>query len=301
MFRLSLGDGTGRSLEVAAGADRADLSGSGSRAASVPAGDGAAGATDAELICLERVRDGRAPYEITPIRVFAGLSLTKALPDETTILNCRHLPEEYELAPEILSRVNAFLTRKGLMLKRGSKGDATIIAAPSSTKNADGDRDPEMHRTTKGNQWHFGIKAHIRKEADSRLVHTVATTPANEADVELVHERLRGKEQVAHADLGYTGADKRVQRKKLEWRIAAKRGRIKSMADGREKRKLEAIEKRKASVRAKVEHPFRVIKRQFGFTKVRYRGLKKNAAQVQTLFALSNLWMARRKLMASAA
>jgi IS5 family transposase len=239
-----------------------------------------------------------ALYEITPMRVFAGLSLTKAIPDETTILNFRHLLEEYELAPEILSRVNAFLTRKGLMLKRGSIVDATIIAAPSSTKNADGERDPEMHQTKKGNQWHFGMKAHIGVDADSGLVHTVATTPANEADVEVVQELLHGKEQVVHADSGYTGADKRVRRKKLEWQIAAKRGRIKAMADGREKRKLEAVEKRKASVRAKVEHPFRVIKRQFGLMKVRFRGLAKNTAHVITLFALSNLWMARRRLLA---
>ena len=174
-----------------------------------------------------------ALYEITPMRVFAGLSLTKAIPDETTILNFRHLLEEHELAPEILSRVNAFLTRKGLMLKRGSIVDATIIAAPSSTKNIEGERDPEMHQTKKGNQWHFGMKAHIGVDADSGLVHTVATTPANEADVEVVDELLHGKEQVVHADSGYTGADKRVQRKKLEWQIAAKRGKIKAMADGR--------------------------------------------------------------------
>ena len=239
-----------------------------------------------------------ALYEITPMRVFAGLSLTKPIPDETTILNFRHLLEEYELAPEILSRVNAFLTRKGLMLKRGSIVDATIIAAPSSTKNIEGERDPEMHETKKGNQWHFGMKAHIGVDADSGLVHTVATTPANEADVEVVHELLHGKEQVVHADSGYTGADKRVQRKKLEWQIAAKRGKIMAMAEGHEKRKLEKIEKRKASVRAKVEHPFRVIKRQFGLMKVRFRGLAKNTAHVITLFALSNLWMARRRLLA---
>ena len=159
-------------------------------------------------------------------------------------------------------------------------------------------RDPEMHQTKKGNQWHFGMKAHIGVDADSGLVHTVATTAANEADVEVVHELLHGKEQVVHADSGYTGADKRVQRKKLEWQIAAKRGKIKAMADGREKRKLEKIEKRKASVRAKVEHPFRVIKRQFGLMKVRFRGLAKNTSHVITLFALSNLWMARRRLLA---
>ena len=145
---------------------------------------------------------------------------------------------------------------------------------------------------------HFGMKAHIGVDADSGLVHTVTTTPANAADVEVVDELLHGKEEVVHADSGYTGADKRVRRKNLEWQIAAKRGRIRAMADGRAKRALERIEKAKASVRAKVEHPFRVIKRQFGLMKVRFRGLAKNTAHVITLFALSNLWMARRRLLA---
>ena len=145
---------------------------------------------------------------------------------------------------------------------------------------------------------HFGMKAHIGVDADSGLVHTVTTTPANEADVEVVDALLHGREAVVHADSGYTGADKRVRRKNLEWQIAAKRGRIRAMADGRAKRALERIEKAKASVRAKVEHPFRVIKRQFGLMKVRFRGLAKNTAHVITLFALSNLWMARRRLLA---
>ena len=135
-------------------------------------------------------------------------------------------------------------------------------------------------------------------DADSGLVHTVTATAANEADVEQVDQLLHGKEKVVHADAGYAGAQTRVGRKGLRWEIAAKRGRIKAMKDGREKRALERIEKRKASVRAKVEHPFRVIKRQFGLMKVRFRGLAKNTAHVITLFALSNLWMARRRLLA---
>ena len=237
-----------------------------------------------------------ALYEITPMRVFAGLSLTKPIPDDTTILNFRHLLETNELAPEILGRVNAYLGRKGLLLKRGSIVDATIIAAPSSTKNAKGERDPEMHQTKKGNQWHFGMKAHIGVDADSGLVHTVTTTAANEADVEQVQDLLHGKEQVVHADAGYAGAQTRVQRGGLCWQIAAKRGRISAMKDGRKKRALERIEKRKASIRARVEHPFRMIKRQFGLMKVRFRGLAKNTAHVITLFALS--WMARKRLLA---
>ncbi len=241
-----------------------------------------------------------ALYEITPVRAFAQLALTGPIPDETTILNFRHLLEEYQLAPEILGRVNAYLARKGLLLKRGSIVDATIIAAPSSTKNADGERDPEMHQTKKGNQWYFGMKAHIGVDADSGLVHTVTTTPANETDVEQVAELLHGKEEVVHADAGYTGAQTRATRKGLRWEIAAKRGRIQAMQDGRKKRAIERIEKRKASIRARVEHPFRVIKCQFGMTKVRFRGLAKNTAHVITLFALSNLWMARRRLLALA-
>jgi IS5 family transposase len=242
-----------------------------------------------------------ALYEITPMRLFAGLSLSKAIPDETTILNVRHLLEDNDLAPEILGRVNAYLTRKGLLLKRGSIVDATIIGAPSSTKNAQGERDPEMHQTRKGNQWHFGMKAHIGVDADSGLVHTVTATAANEADIEQVEELLHGKEEVVHADAGYIGADQRVERKGLSWEIAAKRGKVKAMKDGREKRAIEKREKRKASIRAKVEHPFRVIKRQFGLMKVRFRGLAKNTAHVITLFALSNLWMACRKLLAKMA
>jgi IS5 family transposase len=240
-----------------------------------------------------------ALYEIGSMRLFAKLSLTQAIPDETTILNFRRLIETNELAPAIFDKVNAHLTRKGLMLKRGSIVDATIIAAPSSTKNATGERDPEMHQTKKGNQWHFGMKAHVGVDVDSGLVHTVVTTAANEADVEVVNELLTGKEKIVHADAGYTGADKRVTRKKLKWAIAARRGKLNAMPDGRKKQRLLAAEKAKASVRARVEHPFRVIKRQFGYAKVRFRGLVKNTAQVLTLFALSNLWMARKQLLGS--
>jgi len=240
-----------------------------------------------------------ALYEVASMRLFADLSLTRAIPDETTILNFRRLIETNELAPMILDKVNALLTRKGLMLKRGSIVDATIIAAPSSTKNADGARDPEMHQTKKGNEWHFGMKAHIGVDTDSGLVHTVVATAANEADVSVVDDLLHGKEEVVHADAGYIGAEKRVSRKKLKWEIAAKRGKIKAMPEGAEKAALLAAEKAKASIRARVEHPFRVIKRQFGFVKVRFRGLAKNAAQVLTLFALSNLWMVRKQLIES--
>ena len=239
-----------------------------------------------------------ALYEIASLRIFAGLDLREAIPDETTILNFRHLLEEYDLAEEILKQVNAHLTRKGLLLKRGSIVDATIIAAPSSTKNAQGERDPEMHQAKKGNQWHFGMKAHIGVDADSGLVHTVTTTPANESDVAQVADLLHGKEEHVYADSGYRGAASRVDREDLQWHIAARPSDIAKMAEGRAKARVQKQEHRKASVRAKVEHPFRVIKRQFGLMKVRFRGLDKNTAHLLTLFALSNLWMARKKLAA---
>jgi len=153
-------------------------------------------------------------YEISSMRKFAKLTL-QAIPDETTILNFRRLIETNDLAPMIFDRVNALLTRKGLMLKRGTIVDATIIPAPSSTKNSQGKRDPEMHHTKNGERWYFGMKAHIGVDVDSILVHTVTTTASNEADVEQVSDLLHGKEVVARGDAGYTGAENRVERKGL--------------------------------------------------------------------------------------
>ena len=239
-----------------------------------------------------------ALYEIAPVRQFAHLSLTRAIPDETTILNFRHLLEAHDLAPKLLQCVNGHLCDRGLLLKRGTMVDATIIAAPSSTKNADNERDPEMHQTKKGNQWYFGMKAHIGVDVDSGLVHTVTTTPANASDVAQVADLLHGKEEVVHADAGYTGAEKRVKRKRIKWHIAAKRSVVKKIKRARLKRATEKLETLKAKMRARVEHPFRVVKRQFGFMKVRFKGMAKNTAQVITLFALSNLWMARKQLLA---
>jgi IS5 family transposase len=237
-----------------------------------------------------------ALYEIASLRNFAGLHLSEPIPDETTILNFRHMLEESDLAEDIFKQVNAHLTRKGLLLKRGSIVDATIIAAPSSTKNEQGERDPEMHQAKKGNQWHFGMKAHIGVDAHSGLVHTVTTTAANEADVEQVADLLHGKEKQVWADSGYRGAQSRVDRD-VKWHIAARPSDIAKLPEGKAKVRLQQREHRKASIRAKVEHPFRVIKRQFGLMKVRFRGLEKNTLHLLTLFALSNLWMARRHLM----
>ncbi|MBX3653375.1 MAG: IS5 family transposase [Ramlibacter sp.] len=237
-----------------------------------------------------------ALYDSASMRHFAGFKLSGAIPDETTVLNFRHLLEEYDLAEDILAEVNKLLAAKGLLLKRGTIVDATIIAAPSSTKNATGERDPEMHQTKKGNQWFFGMKAHIGVDADSGLVHTVTTTAANEADVEQVADLLHGKEKQVWADSGYRGAHSRVDRE-VQWHIAARPSDIAKLPEGKVKERTRKRERRKASVRAKVEHPFRVIKRQFGLVKVRFRGLQKNTAHLLTLFALSNLWMARRQLM----
>ena len=236
-----------------------------------------------------------ALYEIASLRAFAGLDLA-AIPDETTILNFRHMLEASDLAEDIFKQVNAHLARKGLLLRKGSIVDAMIIEAPSSTKNSTGERDPEMHQTKKGNQWHFGMKAHIAVDANSGLVHTVTTTAANESDVAQVSDLLHGKEEAVWADSGYRGAQGRVRRE-LDWHIAGRPGDIAKL-DGRTRELVRRQEHAKASARAKVEHPFRVIKRQFGLTKVRFKGLAKNTQHVITLFALSNLWMARKRLMA---
>ena len=241
-----------------------------------------------------------ALYDTPVMRRFAQLGGLADIPDETTILNFRRLLETHGLAAKLFARVNAHLGRKGLSLRGGTIVDATIIAAPSSTKNRDGERDPEMCQTRKGNQWHFGMKAHIAVDAASGLVHTVTTTAANESDVEQIADLLHGKEEAVWADSGYRGAQTRVEREDLQWHIAARPSDIAKLPEGRMKTAAQKREHRKASVRAKVEHPFRVIKRQFGLMKVRFRGLAKNTAHVVTLFALSNLWMARHKLMAMA-
>lgn len=243
-----------------------------------------------------------ALYETTILRQFAGLSLER-IPDETTILNFRRLLEKHELAAGILAVINGYLGDRGLSLRQGTIVDATLINAPSSTKNKDGKRDPEMHQTKKGNQYYFGMKAHIGVDDESGLVHRVVGTAANIADVTQVDKLLHGEENRGGADAGYTDVEKRPDHEGREviWQIAARRSTYKKL-DKRSvlykaKRK---IEKAKAQVRAKVEHPFRVIKRQFGYVKVRFRGLTKNTAQLVTLFALSNLWMARRHLLTNA-
>ena len=193
--------------------------------------------------------------------------------------------------------IDAKLAAQGLLLKTGTVVDATLIAAPSSTKNSTGERDPEMHQTKKGNQWHFGMKAHIGVDAESGLVHTVIGTAANACDVTQGHGLLHGQEKMVFADAGYLGACKRPEATGVDWHVAIQPGKRRAHKHTPWGALSEQAEKLKASVRAKVEHPFRVIKRQFGFIKVRYRGLKKNTVQLTTLFALSNIWMARSQLL----
>ena len=242
-----------------------------------------------------------ALYDSEAMRRFVGIDLGReAAPDESTVLQFRHLLERHGLAKQILAEVNRYLAGHGMKLSRGTIVDATIIAAPSSTKNRDKARDPEMHQTRKGNQWYFGMKANIGVDVHTGLVHTASATAANVPDVVEVPNLLRGGETSVYGDAGYIGADKRVPKKRgRHWFIAAKRGRIKATEDDELRDTLEQIEHLKASIRAKVEHPFRVVKRQFGYVKVRYRGLAKNGAQVLTLFALANLWMVRRNLLAA--
>jgi IS5 family transposase len=244
-----------------------------------------------------------ALYDTPMFREFAGLDLGEDhLPDESTILRFRHMLEAHDLSIQILATVNATLTAKGLLLKQGTVVDATLIAAPSSTKNSTGTRDPEMHQTKKGNQWYHGMKAHIGSDADQGLVHSVTTTAANAHDVTQAHVLLHGEETDVFADSGYRGVEKReeIQAKhpQVKWHIAMMPGKRRALKkDTPMGAILDKLEQTKARIRAKVEHPFRVIKRQFGYVKVKYRGLAKNTANLMTLFALSNIWMVRKRLL----
>ena len=236
----------------------------------------------------------------TPVmRQFTRLGGLEEIPDETTILNFRRLLEKHRLAAAMFKQINAHLARKGMSLRAGTIVDATIINAPSSTKNGDGERDPEMHQTKKGNQWFFGMKAHIGVDEHSGLVHHAHCTAANVGDVTQVQHLLHGREEEVYGDSGYTGAENRTELQdiKAAFLIAEKPSRLRAIKSKRDFKHARRWEHFKASIRAKVEHPFRVVKRQFGYTKVRYRGLAKNTAQMLTLFALSNLWMVRRQLL----
>ena len=221
-------------------------------------------------------------YEVESVRRFVGLRLSGPLPDETTILNFRHLLEEHELGQGLFEKINRHLESQGLRLREGTIVDASIIEAPSSTKNRAGDRDPEMRQTKKGNEWHFGMKVHIGADAETGVVHSVATTPANVHDVTEAHRLLHGGEKRVWGDAGYQGVDKRAENRELgvEWQVAMRPGGRRQLEPG----SGEALaEKRKASARAKVEHPFLYVKRHFGYAKGRYRGLAKNTQRLMLL------------------
>jgi len=240
-----------------------------------------------------------AIYDSYAMRRFMGLDFAlEQVPDATTLLHFRHLLEEHQLGEKLLAAQNEIFEDQGWIMRGGSIVDATIIAAPSSTKNATGTRDPEMHQTKKGNQWYFGLKAHIGADAGTGYVHSVTCTAANVHDLDEAVNLVRDDDEVVYCDAGYQGAHKRPEiaederRSKVEWRIAARKGALKIMAEHDR-----AVESRKASVRAKVEHPFLVVKRDFGFTKTRYRGISKNLNHLQMLFASAN-WLMRARAVA---
>lgn len=241
-----------------------------------------------------------AIYDSQAIRKFVGIDLScESAPDATTLLKFRHFLEDHTLTERIFVTINDFLAQQGLLLREGTVVDATIISAPSSTKNREGRRDPAMHQTKKGNQWYFGMKAHIGVDAVSGVVHTVVTTPANVGDVTQAHALLHGKEREAFGDAGYQGVEKRSESEQsnAQWHVAMRPGKRRMLPDTQDGRRAEKFEHLKSSVRAKVEHPFHIIKNLFGLKKVRYRGQAKNKAQLLTLFGLANLLIAKRRLL----
>ena len=249
--------------------------------------------------------DEGAEDEITDsqaLRGFVGIDLSReSAPDATTLLQFRHLLEKHELTKKVFEAINGKLSAAGLMMREGTIADATILAAPPSVKNEAQARDPEMHQTKKGNQWYFGMKAHIGVDAESGLVHTVVGTAVNVADVTQTGEVLHGEEKMVYLDAGYTGVEKREELKDrdIDWQVAMKRGKLKAVPEESVRgRLLHQLESVKASIRSKVEHPFHIVKNLFHFRKVRYKGLVKNTAQLHMLFGLANLVIAKRRLLA---
>ena len=234
-------------------------------------------------------------YEAESVRRFCGLTLSEAIPDESTILHFRHLLERHDLGTKLFETINAHLARRGLRLREGTIVDASIIEAPSSTKNRRRARDPEMHQTRKGRQWFFGMKLHTGTDARTGLVHSVSTTAANSSDVTEAHRLLHGGETEAWGDAGYQGVEKRPEHagSGVSWRVAMRPSLRRQLAPGGEEARAE---RRKASVRAKVEHPFLAVKRRFGYDKVRYRGLAKNRERLALLRGLTNLLRAEPQL-----
>jgi transposase, IS5 family len=243
------------------------------------------------IYCLQQWYDLSDPgaeealYDSITMRRFAGVSTdADVIPDETSILNFRRLLEKHQLTERLLAEINAHLSERGLFVGKGTIVDATIINAPSSTKNAKKARDPQMHQTRKGKQWYFGMKVHTGTDADSGLVHTVKGTPANVADVNVLGELLHGDEERLHGDSAEASG--------IEFAVNQRGTKSRPLTRAQRRRN-----RRLSRVRAVVEHPFLVVKRLWGHAKVRYRGIAKNLAQMNTLFGLANLYRVRYRLL----
>jgi IS5 family transposase len=241
-----------------------------------------------------------AIYDSYAMRKFMGLNfLEEQVPDATTLLKFRHLLEEHELGKQLFDSITGFLDNNGRIMRGGTIVDATIISASSSTKNAKGQRDPEMHQTKKGNQFYHGMKAHIGVDAGTGYVHTVTATAANAHDITETHNLIREDDHVVYGDAGYIGIEKREEIKKSEhlssikYNIAKRPGVVRAMS-ARVLSFDREIEYRKASIRSKVEHPFHIIKNTFGYRKAVYKGLKKNLNRLHILFGSANLLMLAR-------
>ena len=233
-------------------------------------------------------------YDIESMRRFAGVELTEdAIPDESTILRFRHLLEAHQLTAAIFAEVKTLLEEKRLLLKSGTIVDATIIAAPPSTKNAEKARDPEMHQTRKGKQWHFGMKAHVGTDKRG-IVHSLATTDAKAADITQMHKLLHGEESEVFGDQAYWCEAHRqsAQARGIRYRVNRRGTAARPLTDYQR-----YINQVRSKARARGEHAFHVVKRLWGFAKVRYRGLAKNTARLFTAFALANLYLLRRRLL----
>jgi len=236
-----------------------------------------------------------ALYDSAVMRGFVGIDLGREpVPDETTVCKFRHLLEEHQLGGQMLEAVNLYLQSRGVRITTGTIVDATIIHAPSSTKNREQQRDPAMHQTKKGNQWYFGMKAHVGVDSKTKLIHTVVATAANVADATVLPELLHGEERRVWGDQGYRGQTAVIHECAPQAQDCThRRYRYKDGIDEVERARNRA----KSSVRSKVEHVFGVMKLQFGFVKVRYRGLAKNANRLFATCALVNLFMVRRRLL----
>ncbi len=240
-----------------------------------------------------------ALYDSAVLRQFVGIDLgQEPVPDETTVCKFRHLLEEHKLGGEMLETVNLHLQEKGVRITMGTIVDATIIHAPSSTKNRGEKRDPEMHQTKKGKQWYFGMKAHVGVDSKTKIIHSAAVTAANVADATVLPELLHGEETRVWGDQGYVGQTEVIHE-------AAPRAQDCTHRRYRYKDRIDEVERvknrTKSSVRSKVEHVFQILKLKFGFVKVRYRGLQKNANRLFATCALVNLFLVRKKLLRLAA